>query len=194
MVSITAILYTRLHPLLPLWLCCPRSLHMDAHDLYLAHIPAYANMQTRLFLSHPFMPLSMSVQPTHHLNPIYIISHHITPFTIDYFCRAIFEHNHGFLMQTLKGSGMPKLMNIQMELRKCCNHPFLINGVEQNEMVRTCCTSTRVFFALCPNSNVWCTTVTSFKMQCECYVMQSHVMQLNAVIDDVRWILNHDNY
>jgi hypothetical protein len=30
---------------------------------------------------------------------------------------------------------MPKLMNIQMELRKCCNHPFLINGVEQNEMV-----------------------------------------------------------
>jgi hypothetical protein len=38
-------------------------------------------------------------------------------------------------MQTLKGSGMPKLMNIQMELRKCCNHPFLINGVEQNEMV-----------------------------------------------------------
>lgn len=39
-------------------------------------------------------------------------------------------------MQTLKGSGMPKLMNIQMELRKCCNHPFLINGVEQNEMVK----------------------------------------------------------
>jgi chromodomain-helicase-DNA-binding protein 7 len=28
--------------------------------------------------------------------------------------RAIFEHNHGFLMQTLKGSGMPKLMNIQV--------------------------------------------------------------------------------
>lgn len=48
--------------------------------------------------------------------------------------RAIFEHNHGFLMQSLKGTGMPKLMNIQMELRKCCNHPFLINGVEQSEM------------------------------------------------------------
>lgn len=47
--------------------------------------------------------------------------------------RAIFEHNHGFLMQNLKGS-MPKLMNIQMELRKCCNHPFLIMGVEQSEM------------------------------------------------------------
>jgi chromodomain-helicase-DNA-binding protein 7 len=48
--------------------------------------------------------------------------------------RAIFEHNHGFLMQSLKGGQMPKLMNIQMELRKCCNHPFLIAGVEQSEM------------------------------------------------------------
>ena len=47
--------------------------------------------------------------------------------------RAIFEHNHGFLMQNLKGN-MPKLMNIQMELRKCCNHPFLIAGVELTEM------------------------------------------------------------
>lgn len=47
--------------------------------------------------------------------------------------RAIFEHNHGFLMQTVKGS-MPKLMNIQMELRKVCNHPWLIGGVEETEM------------------------------------------------------------
>lgn len=36
-------------------------------------------------------------------------------------------------MQTTKG-GLPKLMNIQMELRKCCNHPYLINGVEEKEM------------------------------------------------------------
>lgn len=48
--------------------------------------------------------------------------------------RAIYERNHGFLMQSLKGGNMPKLMNIQMELRKCCNHPFLISGVEQSEM------------------------------------------------------------
>jgi SNF2 family DNA or RNA helicase len=47
--------------------------------------------------------------------------------------RAIFEHNHGFLLQSTKGS-LPKLMNIQMELRKCCNHPYLITGVEQKEM------------------------------------------------------------
>ena len=32
--------------------------------------------------------------------------------------RAIFERNHGFLMQTTKGA-LPQLMNIQMELRKC---------------------------------------------------------------------------
>ena len=47
--------------------------------------------------------------------------------------RAIFERNHGFLMQTTKGN-MPKLMNIQMELRKCCNHPFMITGVEEKEL------------------------------------------------------------
>jgi hypothetical protein len=47
--------------------------------------------------------------------------------------RAIYEHNHSFLMQNTKGNVL-KLMNIQMELRKCCNHPFLINGVEIKEM------------------------------------------------------------
>ena len=26
---------------------------------------------------------------------------------------------------------MPSLINIQMELRKCCNHPYLIKGVEE---------------------------------------------------------------
>lgn len=29
---------------------------------------------------------------------------------------------------------LPKLMNIQMELRKCCNHPYLVEGVEDAEM------------------------------------------------------------
>jgi chromodomain-helicase-DNA-binding protein 7 len=28
----------------------------------------------------------------------------------------------------------PKLMNIQMELRKCCNNPFLLDGIEAREM------------------------------------------------------------
>lgn len=28
----------------------------------------------------------------------------------------------------------PSLMNIQMELRKCCNHPFMVSGVEDHEV------------------------------------------------------------
>ena len=48
--------------------------------------------------------------------------------------RAIFEHNHAFLSMGPTRSNAPKLMNIQMELRKCCNHPFLLEGVESREM------------------------------------------------------------
>jgi chromodomain-helicase-DNA-binding protein 7 len=47
--------------------------------------------------------------------------------------RAIFEKNLGFLARAAKGAAVPKLMNIQMELRKCCNHPYLIEGVEARE-------------------------------------------------------------
>ncbi|XP_071959040.1 chromodomain-helicase-DNA-binding protein 8-like [Antedon mediterranea] len=49
--------------------------------------------------------------------------------------RAILEKNFNFLC---KGSGstanVPNLMNTMMELRKCCNHPFLIKGAEQQIM------------------------------------------------------------
>jgi len=48
--------------------------------------------------------------------------------------RAIFEHNHSFLSMGSSRNTAPKLMNIQMELRKCCNHPFLLDGVETREM------------------------------------------------------------
>ncbi|KAL7553315.1 hypothetical protein ACHAWF_016591 [Thalassiosira exigua] len=48
--------------------------------------------------------------------------------------RAIFEHNHAFLSMGSSKAAAPKLMNIQMELRKCCNHPFLLDGVESREM------------------------------------------------------------
>jgi SNF2 family DNA or RNA helicase len=47
--------------------------------------------------------------------------------------RAIFEHNHSFLNMGTSRNTAPKLMNIQMELRKCCNHPFLLDGIEQRE-------------------------------------------------------------
>ncbi|KAI8596575.1 SNF2 family N-terminal domain-containing protein [Dissophora ornata] len=44
------------------------------------------------------------------------------------FYRAILERNYGFLK---KGSGTaPSLMNIMMELRKCCIHPYLIGNAE----------------------------------------------------------------
>ena len=46
--------------------------------------------------------------------------------------RAIFEKNQAFLYRGA-GKSLPKLMNIQMELRKCCNHPHLIDGVEERE-------------------------------------------------------------
>ena len=40
--------------------------------------------------------------------------------------RAILEKNFSFLT---KGTNVPNLLNTMMELRKCCNHPFLINGM-----------------------------------------------------------------
>uniref|UniRef100_A0A5K3F821 Chromo domain-containing protein n=1 Tax=Mesocestoides corti TaxID=53468 RepID=A0A5K3F821_MESCO len=44
--------------------------------------------------------------------------------------RAIMERNFTFLCKGTTGSNMPNLMNVMMELRKCCNHPFLIKGAE----------------------------------------------------------------
>ena len=50
--------------------------------------------------------------------------------------RAIFEHNHAFLNMGATRANAPKLMNIQMELRKVCNHPCLLDGVEHREQDR----------------------------------------------------------
>lgn len=43
--------------------------------------------------------------------------------------RAILEKNFQFLSRGTTSSNMPNLMNTMMELRKCCNHPYLINGM-----------------------------------------------------------------
>ena len=51
--------------------------------------------------------------------------------------RAIFEHNHAFLNMGATRVTAPKLMNIQMELRKVCNHPCLLEGVEHREQERS---------------------------------------------------------
>lgn len=46
--------------------------------------------------------------------------------------RAILERNFAFLSKgSTSSANVPNLMNTMMELRKCCNHPFLINGAEE---------------------------------------------------------------
>jgi SNF2 family DNA or RNA helicase len=46
------------------------------------------------------------------------------------FYKAIYERNTAFLFKGSKANNAPSLMNVMMELRKCCNHPFLIKGAE----------------------------------------------------------------
>ena len=43
--------------------------------------------------------------------------------------RAILERNFSFLSVGVnQNSNVPNLLNTMMELRKCCNHPYLISG------------------------------------------------------------------
>jgi chromodomain-helicase-DNA-binding protein 7 len=48
--------------------------------------------------------------------------------------RAIYDRNRNFLARGVQKANIPSLMNIEMELRKCCNHPWLIKGVEDKEV------------------------------------------------------------
>ena len=43
-----------------------------------------------------------------------------------------------FIFQDCDKSNVPQLMNIEIQLRKCCNHPFMIEGVEDKEVPETC--------------------------------------------------------
>ena len=46
--------------------------------------------------------------------------------------RALYEKNVQFLHRDVKKAlDGPSLNNLAMQLRKCCNHPFLLNGVEE---------------------------------------------------------------
>jgi chromodomain-helicase-DNA-binding protein 7 len=48
--------------------------------------------------------------------------------------RAIYEKNTGVLQHGIqRKANVPRLVNLAMELRKCCNHPYLVKGVEQRE-------------------------------------------------------------
>lgn len=42
--------------------------------------------------------------------------------------RGILEHNFAFLSKGTTSANIPNLMNTMMELRKCCIHPYLLNG------------------------------------------------------------------
>ncbi|KAG8231203.1 hypothetical protein J437_LFUL010900 [Ladona fulva] len=45
--------------------------------------------------------------------------------------RAILERNFSFLSKGTTTANVPNLMNTMMELRKCCIHPYLLNGAEE---------------------------------------------------------------
>jgi superfamily II DNA or RNA helicase len=44
--------------------------------------------------------------------------------------RAVYERNRSFLYAGCKSNNVPQLLNVAMQLRKVCNHPFLLEGVE----------------------------------------------------------------
>eukprot|EP01083_Nonionella_stella_P269873 913444_1 len=52
--------------------------------------------------------------------------------------RAIYERNRDFLTKGCDKGNLPQLMNIEIQLRKCCNHPFMIAGVEDKEVPESC--------------------------------------------------------
>jgi len=53
--------------------------------------------------------------------------------------RAILERNFSFLAKGTTTANIPNLMNTMMELRKCCNHPYLINGISYFSIANFCC-------------------------------------------------------
>lgn len=50
-------------------------------------------------------------------------------------------HSPQVLVRGLSSAPLPSLLNLQIELRKCCNHPFLIRGVEQSVIATDCYSS-----------------------------------------------------
>ena len=48
------------------------------------------------------------------------------------FYRAFLYENAATLLQQITGGALPSLMNLMMQLRKTCNHPYLIQGAEDS--------------------------------------------------------------
>ena len=55
----------------------------------------------------------------------------LTPIQTTYY-KAIYEKSTFFLFKGAKTGNAPSLMNVMMELRKCCNQPLLIRGYEEH--------------------------------------------------------------
>ncbi|KAJ6239459.1 kismet [Anaeramoeba flamelloides] len=59
-----------------------------------------------------------------------IIEVELTKFQKQYY-RAVLKRNTQFLSQGNSSTKIPRLVNVVMQLRKICNHPYLIQGAEQ---------------------------------------------------------------
>lgn len=71
--------------------------------------------------------MDKDVQPTKYLTVYSQVE--LTDIQKKYY-RAILERNFSFLsLGANSNSNVPNLLNTMMELRKCCNHPYLINGM-----------------------------------------------------------------
>ena len=46
--------------------------------------------------------------------------------------RALLLDNTSTLLQQITGGSLPSLLNLMMQLRKVCNHPFLVKGAKEN--------------------------------------------------------------
>ncbi|KAG7391902.1 choline dehydrogenase 7 [Phytophthora pseudosyringae] len=93
-----------------------------------------------------------------------IVEVELTPVQKQWY-RAIYERNTSFLNRGGNPRNVPNLMNVMMELRKCCNHPYLNNGVEdilneglttdaqRHEMMVKCCGKMVLIDKLLPRLN-----------------------------------------
>lgn len=72
----------------------------------------------------------MTISASFHISSLFFFCCHrkveLTEIQKQYY-RAIYEQNTTFLLQGKKrAQDGPSLMNLAMQLRKCCNHPYLI--------------------------------------------------------------------
>lgn len=101
--------------------------------------------------------------------------------------RAILEKNFTFLSKGGGQANVPNLLNTMMELRKCCNHPYLINGKpgslfqSLSKPQKSLPPSTRVivWFVVAP---VW---VSSSSCSSQCLLLWSR--RCNIFVPDGPW-------